>query len=446
MLRDVAPPLPMPGRPLLRLVGLGALLAALVYVVCFWTSPPSEDPPERPSPPLAIAVPHLDSSILLQVKDNTRDERLRLEPEPLGHLLEASLSISPPVASALGMPEQMLDVAEVRRQHAQLRGRYLWCKGTLTDLQGPLGGHPVAGYSIFEATLRLPDNNLVLFSFSLPPEPGIEVGTQVRAEGFLLQLRDQTFPVAVDSAPLLVGPRLLRAYADWAPIEVLDHAVLAAVHDAHVGGSEFEADARKGIDADQAPPLWHLGAYARRRADTWTLQQWRTRPALVSKDQFEDLLQGRVERGTPMRLLGTFVQARTVEAAVNPAGIQYWSEVWMQVPELRGKTLPVWIPDKVPMLGKGASLELRAYYYKHLVYDTEAGGATFTCVFVAPRLDLFQLASHPIARQLGLLFAAVVGLGVLWIAWLARRDRRRARAFEDHLIARRRKRRTVATP
>jgi hypothetical protein len=446
MLRDAAPPLLMPGRPLVRLVWLGILLAALVYVVCFWTSPPVEDPQERPSPPLAIEVPHLDSSILLQVKDNTRDERLRLEPEPLRHLLEASLSISPPVASALGMPERMLDVAEVQRQHAQLRGRYLWCKGLLADLQGPKGGHPVAGYSIWEATLRLADGNFVLFTFSLPPEPGIEVGTQVRAEGFLLQLRDQTFPVAVDSAPLLVGPRLLRAYADWPPVEVLDPALLATVHDAHLAGSDFETDASKGIDADQAPPLWHLGAYARRRADTWTLQQWRTRPALVSKEQVEDLLHGKVERGTPMRLLGSYVQARCIEAAVNPAGIQHWSEVWVQVPELRGKTIPVWIPDRAPVLPRGANLELRAYYYKHLVYDTEAGGTAFTCVFVAPRLDLFQMAPHPIAQQLGLLFAAVVGLGILGIVWLLHRDRQRSRAFEDHLIARRRKRRAAATP
>ena len=54
-------------------------------------------------------------------------------------------------------------------------------------------------------------------------------------EGFFLKLRDAHFPKPLDRAPMLVGPELFPAYAEWSPVETLDPEILAyTVGDDHL--------------------------------------------------------------------------------------------------------------------------------------------------------------------------------------------------------------------
>jgi hypothetical protein len=135
-------------------------------------------------------LPELDPEIMARARDGTRAERLVTDVEPLEHLLERSLLVTPAVARKLGMPAQPEPISRLRQHPDRYRGKYLWYKGQLELLLPPKPGHPVPGYSLYEGLLRTADGEPVLFAFSVPPAEGLAEGDWVRMEGFFLKLRD----------------------------------------------------------------------------------------------------------------------------------------------------------------------------------------------------------------------------------------------------------------
>jgi hypothetical protein len=439
-------PAAVPRSPVARLALMALLVAGLLYVVVFWQPAPRFDPTElNESPVVEVITPKLDAAILASARDGSREERLFLEPEPLRHLLERSLNVSPETSQALGVPAAPVPLADLRARPGDYRGRWLFYKGVVEDLAGPRPGHPVANYAIYEATLRLPDGELALFTFSHPPGPGVRPGAMARAEGFLLKLRDLTFPTEVRSAPLLVGSRLQRDFEDWGPVRELEPDRFASIIDTRRDGDHHETtkDAWRAIDDDQAEPLWHLGAYARDRAEA-PLAVWRQVTPLNSQETWEQFKRNAVERGTPMRVLGTLVKSRAIVALPNPAGIHKWTEAWVQVSDLGGKTVPVWVPKEtqVPL---GTALEVRGYYFRRFAYESRRGQMYWTPLFVAADLDPFEMRTGAAMREVS--WIALIGFGVLLLLafWNRRVEQRRSAEHEAALGERRRRRRLKAT-
>ncbi len=433
----------MPRGAAIRFSIAGLLGAVMLYLAVFWEpvvvlDDPATAEPEQPM----VAVPQIDSKTLAEAKDATHEERLFLEAAPMSHLLAQSLNVSDEAARALGMPRHMVPLDEVRKDPASWRGRYLYYRGKIEELVGPRPGHPVPGYGVYEARLRTQGGDAVLFTFSQPPASGIQPGAFVRAEGFLMKLRDSAYPTPLDRAPLLVGARLREDYEDWPKVTQLDPEKLATVLDVQKDGDRIVPadDSWRTLAEDQTLALWHLGSYVR-DGDAGTPEQWREVPALNAQETWTALKNNDVARGEPMRILGTLAALRTIAAKPNPAGITEWTEAWIQVRDLGGKTIPVWLPDSVrqPL---GASLEVRGRYFRRYSYETRRGAQIWTPLFVAAALDPFVFDTSAGMKEISAYAFFGAALLVAIAFWSTRRERRRSQQQETDLIERRRRRRT----
>jgi len=422
--------------PSARFALAAIVVAMLVYVMASLEQPPVAQPDDDPVPTI-VAVPELDRQILAGAQDATREQRLAIEVEPLRHLLSKSIDVGPSVASALGAPDRPVPVAEVRDNLATMRLRWLWYEGVLEELSGPREGHPVRNYSIYEATVRLADGNHVLATFSIPPPEGVKAGDWVRVDGYLLKLRDTTYPRAIERAPMLVGRAMQRDYEDWPPVTVLDPNVFAKVDDR----SAFPGDPMwRTVEEDQDVPLWHLAAYARDTAASRTLADWRAFPVLNAHDHHEKLKDHEVPRGTPIRIVGPLIQRTSMAAPSNPAGISSWTVAWIQVREFGGHVIPVWVPKRVDIATR-AQLEVRGYYYRWLAYETNRNRGYRIPLFVAADLDLYQLETGAAMREIGLWIGGSLTLFLVLLLWSQHRTARSSLEHSRAMDARRRRRR-----
>ncbi len=425
-----------------KIFAMGVLLAILLFVFLLYDpATPVMEQPGNPITEVSVEVPVLNPEIMDQARDETRVERLVRESEPFSHLLEASLNVVPAAARQLGMPQQPLDVEQLRANPRQHRGNYLWSKGELLGLSGPIAGHPVPDYDYYEGRLENPEGKTVMFAVSLPPDPEIEIGDWVRIEGFFLKLRDGHFP-EVDRAPMLVGPQLLSDQPDWDPVLQLDARVLDSIADGNFAGSY-----REGLHSDltleeyQDTPLWHLTSYALSHKDDKSLTEWREVPAYVEEDQWFAIMRGEYPKGMPMRVLGELLMGRTIQADRNPIGVEAWTEVWVRIHDLGGRLVPVWIPERLNSLKTRDAVELRAYLFKRHAYNSIEGDRRFTPLFVAPTLDRYINVEHPLVRQIGLVMAGIVALLTVLFYFMARSDRITRAQHETAMIERRRRRR-----
>lgn len=440
------------GSETMRLILMAAALAGMVFLVVFFR--PGEDSVDTGRPRYfedTTPVPELDDSKLALARDSTREERLVLDEEPFRHLLEKSLHVTPTVARKLGLPDRPVPIERLRSNPGTHRGQYLWYKGQLEYLSRPNEGHPVPNYSYYEGRLVTSEGEPVLFAFSVPPAEPLAIGDWVRIEGFFFGLQDAHFPVPLDRAPMLVGPELFPAYADWNAVDELDPTVLGQVNDGwwdpNAGGRGDFVDApdiEKMLDESQDTPLWHLASFARAERERRTEEYWKGVPVFAEKAQFERFRDGLVARGTPMRILGIYRDARVLPARPNPLGLEAWTEVWVQVRDLGGKIIPVWVPEKIAddwRLNQTAICN--AYFFKIYKYATREGEIRWTPLFVAGSLDRFELGEQLLTTVVTFSFAGVIGAVGLVLFVLVRRDRRHRREHEESLLQRRKRRRTT---
>lgn len=425
----------------MRLGFLAVFVASLLYIVLYWNPEQLVDPTELAQPPLAYDVPELDTSILSRVRDGTREERLLIEGDALQHLLERTYNSSNEISVALGMPAKPVPVSELRADPGAWRARWIHYKGRIERLSGPHSGHPIEGCSIYEATLELPDGEHVLFTFSSPPGAGLHVGGWARAEGYLLKIRDLTFPTDLREVPQIVGKELQLDYKDWGPVAELDHQLLDRIIDTRLVDGEIEhtPDAWRSLADDQHEPLWHLAAYAMTHADE-PLARWRRVPALSSMELYNRYKRNEVPRGTPARVLGRLCLLHSFRAAPNPAGIRHWTEAWVQVHDLGGKTFPIWVPDRVE-LPLGRDVEVHGYYFRRYTYESRQDKRYWTPLFVAATVEPFSLDIGPGLREIGWVALSGAVLLILLAFWGVQRERRRSRQAEEALLQRRRRRR-----
>ncbi|MBM4060546.1 MAG: hypothetical protein FJ265_05555 [Planctomycetes bacterium] len=422
--------------PYVRLAILGIFLGVVIYVplAAERAGQPGAAPiPEEPR----VVVPVLDPKVLAGAKDDTREHRLLLEVEPLRYLLGEAINVVPAVAAALGTPDEPVAVGEVREDPAKWRGRWLWYRGELEDLTGPREGHPVQGYSIYEATVKLATGDRAFAAFSLPPGPDVRRGGIVRVEGYLLKLRDTTYPSEVRSAPLLVGRQIQRDYEPWPPVRELDPEVFDHLDESCYPGTK----AWHTIDEDQEAPLWHLAAYARDTADQRTFEQWRGIGTLNANETYPILQANKLARGTPLRLLGTLVKCTTIAADANPAGIKFWTVAYVQVRDFAGHLIPVWVPKRADHLQPFTTLEVRGLYYRWFAYEGRQGDRFRVPLFVAADLHTFRLDTARTMREVGVLIGCVLLLVILLLWWSQRRAAKESLVHARDMDARRRRRR-----
>lgn len=425
-----------------KIFAMGVLLAILLFVFLLHDpATPAMEQPGNPITEVLVEVPVLNPEIMDQARDETRVERLVRESEPFKHLLEASLNVVPAAARQLGMPRQPLDVEQLRSNPSQHRGDYLWSKGELLGLSGPIAGHPIPDYDYYEGRLENPEGETVMFAVSLPPDPEIEIGDWVRIEGFFLKLRDGYYP-EVSRAPMLVGPQLLADQPDWDPVLQLDPRVLDLIADGNFG--EFYMEGMHSdltLEEYQNTPLWHLTSYALSHKDDKSFREWREVPAYVEEDQWFAIMRGEYPKGMPMRVLGELLKGRTIQADRNPIGVEAWTEVWVRIHDLGGRLVPVWIPERLDNLHTREAVELRAYLFKRHAYDSIEGDRRFTPLFVAPTLNRYVNVEHPLVRQIGVVLVGLVGLIIGVFYFMARSDRITRDQHEIAMIERRRRRR-----
>lgn len=433
----------------LKIIVMGSLLGVLGYLILFVNAPGGViDTGEPPIWEESTPVPELDAEIMARARDGKRAERLVTDVEPLKHLLEKSLSVTPAVAHKLGMVTKPVPISRLRNDPGRYRGNYLWYKGQLEYLSHPQVGHPVPGYDYYEGRLRTADNEPVLFAFSVPPATMPKTGDWVRMEGFFLKLRDAHFPAPLDQAPMLVGPELFAAFADWEPVEQLDPSVLARVRDGRWNGDHFEDDEDMGklLSESQDEPLWHLASFVMRESKGLSKADWPRIPPFVQREQFEECRTDEFEKGRQVRLLGTFVGGRILPAKVNPLGIESWSEVWVQVRDLGGKTIPIWIPGRIDQSWKrNMPVTCFAWFFKRYTYTSMTGDVRWTPLFLAANLDHFSLSQDSLSNSITLSFAGLIGAVGFIFFLMAWRDRRQRQRHEDQMVGRRQKRRGAAS-
>jgi hypothetical protein len=438
MLASHRPPILPPVPPVIRFGILGVVVAVFAWLWLVWQ--PEAPPPADPEVVMeaTVAVPPIDRAVLAQSKDATREQRLMLELEPLRHLLGHAINVGPTVAYALDMPERPVPLAELRADPDRWRGRWLWYEGVVEELNGPRDGHPIQGYSIYETTLKLADDERVVATFSIPPAPELKRGSWVRVEGYLMKLRDTTYPHDMAKAPLLVGRAIQRDYEDWGPVTELRPELLAGVDDTSFWPG---TKAWHTIEEDQTEPLWHLAAFARDVAGKRSLAEWRQHGTLNEADVMPKLRANTLDRGTPMRVLGTLIRRTTIAAPANPAGIDAWTVVDVQVRDFGGHLIPIWIPKRATDLPNRADVEVRGLFYRWFAYEGRQGDRFRVPLFVAADLDAFHLETGRTMQGIGTALAGIVAAFVVLVWRLQRRAARDALAHSREMDARRRRRR-----
>lgn len=418
-------------------IGIVGLFVGILFFAFFFAEA-STGPIHAPEPEeMGVAVPQLDTAILGKAVDATRRERLEIEAEPLQHLLEKALDVSPAAAMALGMPDRPIALADLRQQRDSYRGKWLWFKGILEDLTGPRDGHPVKDYGIYEATVRIGDNERAICAFSLPPHADCKRGGVVRVEGFLMKLRDTTYPTDITEAPMLVGRQLLRDYADWAPVTEFDPELLAEIDDEpYFPGAKLWHT----VEEDQGTPLWHLAAFARDTDAQRTFEEWRKVQPLNATDVYRRLVDGEVARGTPMRILGSLVKRYALVAPPNPAGITHWTVAYVQCQDFAGHVIPIWVPKKI-LHPLRTDLEIRGHYYRWYGYEGLQGDKFRVPLFIAAELDIFDIKANETMRTLGIAIGIAL-LALIFVIGIAQwRAKRESERHARHMDDRRRKRR-----
>jgi hypothetical protein len=384
-----------------------------------------------------VPVPQLDEKLLSEARDDTQTHRLLVESEPLRHLLAQSINVGSTVAAALQIPAEMVPVATLRENSAAWRNRWLWYEGKLTQLSGPRKGHPIDGYSIYEATIELADGNSVITAFSVEAKEKLKVGDWIRVEGYFFKLRDLSYPTKLSKVPMLVGRTIERDYVDWPKVTELDMDVFRDFDDSSFQLTHLPA---RTVEEDQTEVLWHLGAYVRDTADMRSFAQWRKIEPLSLGEPYERLKDGKIARGEPMRVFGTLIRRQTIAAPANPANIKFWTAVWIQVHGFGGHLVPIWIPKKVDELPMRAQLEVRGFYYRWFVYDAKRDRLRVP-LFLAADLDLYELDTNETMIEIGKWLAGIVTGLLIVIFWGQRRSARTALQHSKQMDERRRRRR-----
>ena len=437
----------------MKVLAMGIVLALLLFAFFFPGNKPKPSGTlliKRP-PPVRVEPFRPDSQILAQIKDTEKADRAYIEHVPWSHLVKKSYNIGAAVAEALRRESGGASIKILRAEPAKHRGSFVRFKGRLDEFRAERMMHPLPRATVYKGRLITSEGDPVIFFVSKPLAENIleDKDSWVRMEGFFMKIRDEYLLPAnqadIIDAPLLIGPRLEKAYPDWHAVEKLDPAVVQRVKNAR-----FDKKHEMWLDDEhmytmltdsEDVPLWHVASYAIRQHEQVEETGQRHPVIFEVKDQYTKFKTGEFPQGEPVRLRGSFITARVFRAKTNPVGIKYWSEVWMRIPRLGAKLIPLWIPRDIGDWNVGDSLDLDAFFFKNYGYAVQEGPDRHTPLFVAGGLRSFALVSHPATKWIGLGFASfLLMIGIVFFR-MNRRARLESAEYKAKLVERRRTRR-----
>ncbi len=442
-----------------KLIGLGdkgriVVMGLLLGLVLFLYFLPTHEGVNPSVPPIDREVTNVEAfrpsrQILKKIHDATAADRSVINAEAMQHLLKLALNVTPDIAVALKMPERQIPIDSLRAHADRFRGHYLWYKGELDHFELIQTKHPIQGYKIYEGNLRVsrqdggpPD--VVFFYVSKASDEKLQPGDFVRIEGYFMKLRDEHILAKATRGPLLIGRELKRAYPDWQAVDQLDHSVLERVENPIWKNDEWihTRDAWLTLPESEDVPLWHLASFARHQAGKLTDEEMARVPHFMDEAMLAEFKHGSRDQGTAVRIKGRFAYSRIVKADVNPVGIEFWSVVWVQLPRLGGKAVPVWIAKDIGNEWRRLQdVEVFAYYFRNLHYRSLNDVERFTPLFVAADMKPVAIPRNPLNSILAYCFMAIVLLLMVVIFMMYRTNVRQTRRHERELVARRRRRR-----
>ena len=429
---------------------MGLLLGLVLFLYLL----PNHEGVNPSVPPIDREIANVEAfqpsrQILKKIRDATTADRSVINADAMQHLLKLALNVTPDIAEALKMPERQIPIDDFRAHPDRFRGHYLWFKGQLTHFEPTQTKHPIHGYKIYEGNLQVPrqDDNppdVVFFYVSKPVDTELKTGDFVRIEGYFMKLRDDHLLAKAEKGPLLIGRQLKRAHPDWEAVDQLDHSVLERVENPIWKNDEWihTRDAWVRLSESENIPLWHLASFANHQTSRLTEEERRQVPHFVDEKMLAEFKHGSRDQGTAVRIKGRFAYSRIVKADVNPVGIKYWSVVWVQLPRLGGKAVPVWITKDIgDEWRRLQDVELLAYYFRNFHYRSLNDTERFTPLFVAADIKPVALPTNPLNSVLAYCFMAIVLLLIAVIFKMYRTNVVQTRQHESELVARRRRRR-----
>lgn len=436
-------------------IGLGLILAAVLWV--YFLADDQQQGPKLPPPPPRVAVDVTpfkpDPAVLAKIKDAKALDRVSLEAEPWEHLLRRSYNITPNVAEALGLGADQPSIAALRADPARHRGEYMWFRGQLEKF-APDRVHPMPRATAFFGRLRTSSGEPVMFWVSQPLPEGVKLEDPkrnwVRIEGFFMKLQDDVRVGGDDlyDVPLLVGPELRADYPDWNPVDKLDPRILDQVQNAWKDKEGIWRDTRdweRMLHDSESMPLWHMASFALNRRE----ETLRNTTFFELAEQYRKFRDGEFQPGHEIAIRGQLQDSRWWRAQPNPVGIEYWSEVWVRIPRMGAKIVPIWIPERVE-LPRGTDVQCDGYFFKNYSYaavsrprpDAPPGTRVHTPLFVAAGLDRFELEVSLVDSGIAWALAVMGVVVIVAFVMFSRRARRESELSSAQMIERRRLRRT----
>lgn len=432
-----------------RIMIMGGLLGAIVLAYLLPDRVSESDKPVITRPPtIDVSAFRPDPKILAEIKDSTTIERGgRVKGSVWAHLLRKSYNIDPNSAAALQLPMLAADIGRLRARPGAHRGNYIWVKGKLEKFEQQKL-HPIPRAKSYKGRLRTESGDQVIFWVSKPLPDNVvrEDNPWVRVEGFFVKIVDTHYlDESVLNAPMIIGPRVEKAFPDWEPVVKLDQKVLAGDKNAvYVKETDTWIDTDNMADFlvdSQDVPLWHMAGFAIHEHDRLADSGQRHIEVFELKDQYTGFKHGTYERGAPLRLRGTFVLARVHRAKVNPLGIKYWTAVWIRIPRMGAKMIPIWIPQDIGAWRYGEGVDIDAFYFRNRAYQAQDYSVVHTPQFVAATLSRYKMVSHPATFWMGIIFAAFVVLVAVLFFNMNRRAKKESDEYKTRIVDRRRRRR-----
>lgn len=437
-----------------KIIAMGVVLALMLFVFLMPSSKkavPTESAINRP-PAVDLTPFELDKALLAKIKDARPLDRTGIEQLPWMHLIRKSYNIEPTIADALGGSNISPTVSAIRANPDNYRGEFMSLKGKLIEFQKEPRMHPVPRATCYKGRLETSEGLPVLFFVSKPlPANVLEQGKDawVRVEGFFMKIRDEyLFKEKGDvlGAPLIIGPHVRLAYPDWKAIDKLDLAVIKRVQngiwDQRLNRFVEDRDMRTMLANSQDVPLWHMASFALKEVQRKKGTKLRHADIFELPEQYKKFKYGDYKQGAALRLRGQFIGANVFRAITNPVGIEYWSEVWVQIPRMGAKLIPIWIPRDIGEWKRNEGVDIDAFFFKNYAYEPFQGGDRHTPLFVAGSLERFTMKSHPATMWVGIGFAIFVVFLAGVFFQMNRRAKRESLDYKKHLIERRRQRRT----
>jgi len=440
-----------------KIIAMGVLLALLLFAFLMpdrKSTNPGETVVNRP-PAVDLTAFELDKALLERIKDATPLDRTGIEHAPWMHLIRKSYNIGPSVVEALGGSENSPPVAALRDGPAKFRGQFVSVKGKLLEFEEERKMHPIPRATAYKGLLETSEGLPVLFFVSKPLSDNIlahQENPWVRVEGFFMKIRDEHRFTDGDvlGAPLIIGPRLRLAYPDWKAIDKLDVSIIKRVKNGiwDEPSNRFvnDEDMRTMLVDSQEVPLWHMASFVLQEVERKQGTKLRHSDIFELKDQYSKFKSGEYEQGASLRVRGQFIGANIFRAVTNPVGIKYWSEVWIQIPRMGAKMVPLWIPRDIGEWKRGDGVDVDAFFFKNYRYEPFQGGDRHTPLFVAGDLRRFKMVSHPATLWTGIGFAIFLLLVAIIFFQMNRRAKRESLDYKKHLIERRRSRRPSVGP